>query len=143
MLTGTKGRGGTRIRTRLILIGVLLAAAAPLTRLLPYDPEVLGESCLAPNYAGADCAHFRRLAAPPGEAGPAAAAEPAPSFPVEARFLLLSSNELAGADRPRGSEAQARVRRRFAVERLCAAPSRHRPDRPCPRRSGRAVTRQR
>lgn len=143
MLTGTTGRGAARIRIRLILIGVLLAAAAPLTRLLPYDREVLGESCLAPDYAGADCAHFRRLAAPPQPASPAAAAEPPPLLPIEARFLLLSSDELAGADRPRGGEAQARVRRRFAVERLCAAPSRHRPDRPCPRRSGRGVTRQR
>lgn len=141
MLTGTSGRGGSRIGTGLILFGLLLAAAAPLGRLLPYDREVLGESCLAPDYAGEDCAHFRRIAAPPASAA-AAAIPQLPSFPVEARFLLLSSNELAGTAAPRAGAAP-RVSRRFTAERLCAAPSRHRPDRPCPRRSGRGVTRPR
>lgn len=102
-----KGRRGRRLGAA----ALLLAAAAPAAWLFPYEYEVItGETCLAPAFAGPECAHFRRIAGlDPPRLAPAEPEPPAEvRFPLDVRSLLLSSNELAGTSQPTPVGSQRR-----------------------------------
>jgi hypothetical protein len=124
-----------RLRVAAAAAGLLLVAAAP--GLLGYAPDLLeSETCLAPDFAGADCTQFRRLMRP----GPYASGfEEEPriddfKLPLDVAALLLTSNELAGG----GARPTARVGSRARTAEIPCATSRHRPDRAsCPRRGAR------
>ncbi len=128
-----------RLRAAAAAAGLLLAAAAP--GLLGYAPDLLeSETCLAPDFAGPDCAQFRRLARPTGrvdEFDREDADEEQVRLPLDVAALLLTSNELAGGGRPPPAARAAPRSRERALPSFCAA-SRHRPDRAsCPGRNPR------
>ena len=74
-----------------------LGAAVPPGLRLAYEPEILAEGCLAPDFAGAECLHFRQLI--PQELEPFAVPDEV-QLPLDVYALLLSSNELAGGGNP-------------------------------------------
>lgn len=115
--------------------GLLLVAAAP--GLLGYDADLLeSEACLAPDFAGPDCAQFRRLMRPgayPGDFEEEPAGDEV-KLPLDVAALLFTSNELASGSARTGARVAPRKR---PAEIPCAS-SRHRPDRAsCPRRGAR------
>ena len=82
-----------------------LGAAVPPGLRLAYEPEILAEGCLAPDFADAECLHFRRLIRQEQE--PFAVPDEV-QLPLDVYALLLSSNELAGEASPRPSARAGR-----------------------------------